>query len=159
MLILTFAAEMKLEEAIQQKNFENEFQKAHINLAYTMSWMNLKTNETLRPLGITVQQFNVLRILKGMSPKPASVKMITERMIDRTSNASRLVDKLKAKDLVERITCTEDRRMVHISITSTGLNLLKKASAAMALHSQEMFKSLSLKQAKSLNALLDDLRA
>lgn len=150
---------MKIQEAIQQKSFSNEYQKAHINLAFTASWLSLQTNETLKPFGITIQQFNVLRILKGMSPESASVKILTERMIDRTSNASRLVDKLKHKGLVERLPCSEDRRKVHITITPAGVKLVDKASDSIAEFTKDVFKSIGVKQAKLLNSLLDDLRA
>jgi DNA-binding MarR family transcriptional regulator len=89
---------MKIEKAINQKAFKNPHQKAHINVLYTASWLSQQNAKVLKPFQISWQQFNILRILRGMAPQPATVKLLTERMIDKTSNASRLVEKLKRKD-------------------------------------------------------------
>lgn len=149
---------MKIEEAIQQKNFRDEFQKAHINVLYTASWMHQRSMQALKPFNISWQQFNILRILRGMHPEPASVKLLTERMIDKMSNASRLVEKLKQKGLVERRSCKADRRQVDVVITEKGLNLLALASDAMDDQMEGVRAKLSAQQAKELNELLDAMR-
>ncbi len=149
---------MRIEDEIQQKKFKSEYQKAHINILFTAAWLNQQNQQILKPLGISSQQFNILRILRGMHPQPASIKLLTERMIDKMSNASRLVDKLLAKELVQRNESGADRRRVDVLITSKGLQLLEKASIAVedSLH-QEM-AMLSEQEAARLNELLDQLR-
>lgn len=149
---------MRIEEAIQQKKFRNEFQKAHINVLYTASWIHQQTMQALKPFNISWQQFNILRILRGMHPEPASVKLLTERMIDKMSNASRLVEKLKQKGLVERKSCKADRRQVDVVITDKGLNLLSLASDAMDEQMEDIRNRLSEEQAVQLNELLDSMR-
>lgn len=149
---------MRIEDEIQQKKFKSEYQKAHINILFTAAWLNQQNQQILKPLGISSQQFNILRILRGMHPQPASIKLLTERMIDKMSNASRLVDKLLSKDLVQRNESGADRRRVDVLITDKGLQLLEKASIAVedSLH-QEM-AMLSEQEAARLNELLDQLR-
>lgn len=149
---------MKIEEAIQQKKFRDEFQKAHINVLYTASWMHQRSMQALKPFNISWQQFNILRILRGMHPEPASVKLLTERMIDKMSNASRLVEKLKQKGLVERKSCKMDRRQVDVLITDKGLQLLGLASDAMDEQMNDIRDNLTPQQAEQLNVLLDTLR-
>ena len=95
---------MKIEEAIQQKSFSNEYQKVHINVLYTAAYLSQIASSALKPYKISWQQFNILRILRGLQPEPATVKLLTERMIDKMSNASRLVEKLKQKGYVEKET-------------------------------------------------------
>jgi DNA-binding MarR family transcriptional regulator len=149
---------MKLEEAIQQKKFISEFQKAHLNILFSASYLNQQTTASLRPFGLTWQQFNVLRILRGRHPEPATVKLLTERMIDKTSNASRLVDKLLAKKLVERSTSQADRRRVDINITEAGLELLQQASHELEDGASFTGGSLTAEEAEQLNFLLDKFR-
>ena len=149
---------MNIEEAIQQKKFESEYQKVEINVLFTAAWLGKRSGNVLKPFNISWQQFNIMRILKGMYPKPATVKLLTERMIDKMSNASRLVDKLKAKGLVERHVCDEDRRRVNIQLTEKGLKLLEEASNAMKLSSSELESALTQEEANTLNHLLDKLR-
>lgn len=149
---------MKIEQEIKQKKFNDEYHKVHINILFTASWLSQQSVQVLRPLNISWQQFNILRILRGMGGEPATVKLLTERMIDKMSNASRLVDKLKTKGLVERKPCPEDRRQVNVYITEKGLELLDKASELMegSLHAQ--MKNLDETEAAQLNELLDKLR-
>ena len=149
---------MKIEKEINQTKFKNERQKAAINLIFTASWLNQLSAETLKPFNISIQQFNILRILRGMSPEPASVKLLTERMIDKMSNASRLVDKLKSKGLVERNSCPHDRRQVDICITRKGLRLIEKASEALESNHQDKLETITEEDAQLLNELLDRLR-
>lgn len=149
---------MKIEEAIKQKKFESEFQKAHINILYTANWLSQSLGSALDPLNLTWQQFNILRILRGMSPEPATVKLLTERMIDKMSNASRLVEKLKQKGMVERQACEFDRRQVDIVLTEKGKEVLEEASQALRISTEQRFSSISVEEAKGLNSLLDQLR-
>jgi DNA-binding MarR family transcriptional regulator len=149
---------MKIEKAINQKAFKNPHQKAHINVLYTASWLSQQNAKVLKPFQISWQQFNILRILRGMAPQPATVKLLTERMIDKTSNASRLVEKLKKKGLVERVNCEKDRRRVNVSITQEGLNLLDRASAAVDESLAELAASIGSEEAEMLNDLLDKMR-
>jgi len=149
---------MKIEDAIQQKQFQNEFHKAHINMLYTASFVNQKTLQTLKSFRISPQQFNILRILRGLFPQPASVKLLTERMIDKTSNASRLVEKLRNKGLVAREACDDDRRRVDVQITPAGLELLERASTAIEQMIQNYGASITVEEAATLNNILDKLR-
>ena len=121
-----------IEQAIHQKEFSNSFVKAEVNILYTASWISAVRSRALRPLDLTVQQFNVLRILRGVYPGSVSLRYVAERMIDQTSNASRLVDKLLQKGLVVRKECSQDRRQVEIGITPDGLQRVAEASEVMS---------------------------
>ncbi|MDX1407795.1 MAG: MarR family transcriptional regulator [Saprospiraceae bacterium] len=149
---------VKIEEAIQQARFSNESSKAGINLLYTASWLSTAMVRVLRPHGISWQQFNIMRILRGQKGKPASLKLISERMIDKMSNTSRLVDKLVDKELVQRETCPNDRRQVDIVMTPSGSALLERASASMDAFVSSTFGHLNEDELKALNLLLDKLR-
>lgn len=149
---------MKIEEAIQQKKFMNAFQKVHVNVLYTASFLSQQTSESLKPFRLTIQQFNILRILRGRYPEPATIKELTARMLDKMSNASRLVDKLLEKDLVERRTCADDRRRVDVVISKAGLDLLGKVSALVEQNYTSQFQHLSEEEALLLSDLLDRLR-
>ena len=114
---------MKIEEEIKQPTFKSEHQKAHINLLYTSGWVQQAQASLFKPFGVTLPQYNVLRILRGQHPKPATISLLIDRMLDKTSNASRIVDKLEAKALVTRKQCPADRRTVDV--------LLKTVPAAV----------------------------
>lgn len=148
---------MQIEEAIQQKNFKNAYQKAIINLYYTTSWLQGKHATLFKEFGITPPQFNILRILRGQHPKPATINLLIERMLDKTSNASRIVDKLEVKELVIRKQCPEDRRTVDVTITQAGLDLLNKIDA-QNYEAQIGIQNLSEKEAEELSRLLDKIR-
>ena len=148
---------MKIEEEIKQTEFRNEYQKLAINLLYTGNWINAKNLEFLKPHKLTLQQFNILRILRGQYPNPATVNLLIERMLDKMSNASRIVDRLVAKKLVLRNSCPEDRRRVDIIITDKGLRLLEKIEKDENKW-DEKFKNLSLNETIELNNYLDKLR-
>jgi DNA-binding MarR family transcriptional regulator len=143
---------------IKQQKFANDYQKAVINIMFTANWLQAEHSSTLKPFGISTQQFNLLRILRGQHPKPASVNLIIDRMLDKNSNASRLVEKLRLKGFVERSTCPEDRRAVNVIITKKGLELLAKLDANDNNFSKR-FKHISEKEAEKLNQLLDKLRS
>jgi DNA-binding MarR family transcriptional regulator len=150
---------MKLEQEInQQKPFKNNFQKATINIMFTASWLGKKQADLLKPFDLTIQQYNILRILRGMQGEPATVKLLTARMIDKMSNASRLVDKLLLKELVRREECQDDRRRVDIFITEKGLDFLKQASDALDGQFTESKQALTEEEVAQLNNLLDKMR-
>lgn len=148
---------MKIEDEIKQKQFTNPFQKLTVNILFTASWLQTLGARILKPYGITIQQYNVLRILRGQLPNPASVGLLQERMLDKSSNASRLVDKLLEKKLLERKTCPNDRRQVDIRITESGLELLKELEIKMNLW-DETLKTLSEQDAVVMSDMLDKLR-
>ena len=149
---------MKIEDAIKQVQFKNNRQKAMINVLYTASWLNTKSAGAIKKQPVTMQQFNVLRILRGAKGKPVPVKYIKERMLDKMPDVSRIVDKLVRKGYVERKECTSDRRNVDISITDTGLALLEHLDQLIDPF-QEIFTVLSEEELIQLNALLDKLRS
>lgn len=148
---------MKIEDEIKQKNFKNEYQKLVINILLTGSWMSFKSYEMLKPFKLTTQQYNILRILRGQYPNPVTVNLLIERMMDKMSNASRIVDRLVAKKLVERKMKAEDRRCVDVIINEKGLKLLKKIEEH-EVKFEENLRTLSASEAKNLNTLLDKLR-
>jgi DNA-binding MarR family transcriptional regulator len=149
---------MRIEQEIHQRAFKSEFIKANINLMFTASWVDQQNNKVLKDLHISWQQFNILRILRGMHPEPATIKLLTERMIDKMSNASRLVEKLKQKGLVCREECPEDRRRVNVGITEKGLEVVAEASVLIEGSIENCFNSLTEEEARQLNDLLDKLR-
>lgn len=148
---------MKLEDEIHQKSFKSPQQKLGINLLFTVNWLNDKYSSFFKETGITVQQYNVLRILRGQYPNYCNLKLVKERMLDKMSDVSRIVDKLVAKDLIVRNACPDDRRQVNILITEKGLNLLKSLDF-IDDETKKLFGNLSNKQVEILNDLLDELR-
>ena len=149
---------MDIGEEIKQKKFLNEYIKLDVNLMFTASFLGNFKTEMLRPYQISWQQFNILRILKGQYPQPASIKSLTERMVDRTSNTSRLVDKLFSKGLVDRCVNPSDRRKADVFITSKGLEILDKCSVEMETGLTAKISSLTEEEARSVNLLLNKLR-
>jgi len=149
---------MRLEEEIQQSKFKDEHHKLGVNIIYSAAWMSSINLKALKEFKLSIQQFNILRILKGRHPEPATVKLLTERMIDKMSNASRLVEKLKQKGLVERTACPSDRRQVDIGITEKGINIISKASEIVEGEVKNSLSNLTNKEAKQLNDLLDKMR-
>lgn len=148
---------MKIEDEIKQDKFHSEYQKLAINILFTNQWLTANTTKILKPFGISPQQYNVLRILKGQSPNAISVSNIMERMIDKMSNTSRLVEKLRQKELIERVTCEKDRRQVDVKITKKGLELLEKVKTEMNAFNT-ISNNLTEKEAKTINELLDKMR-
>ena len=134
--------------------FANNKVKALLNIIYTANWVNSKQNSFFKPYGISPQQYNILRILRG-AKEPLKVQMIKERMIERAPNATRLMDKLCAKELIERLACSEDRRVVHIGITNKGLTLLKEIDSNF---NEDLLANLNNKEASQLSDLLDKIR-
>lgn len=148
---------MRLEDEIKQKTFKSEYQKAIININYTAIWLTSRQNKLLKPYKVSIQQFNILRILRGQHPKAVPLKMLTERMIDKMSNTSRLVEKLRAKGFVNREICSGNRRQVDISITESGLRFIEKISSIID-EEIEQFCFVSEEDVKHLNRILDTLR-
>jgi len=148
---------MEIEKEIHQKKFKNETQKLVVNLAFTASWLQAEFSKKIKPFEVSGQQYNILRILRGRHPGYASNGYITERMMDKMSNSSRLVEKLRSKGLVERIQCPVDRRAVEISITSKGMELLGKLDK-LENEAVQTFKTLSDPEKKEMNRLLNKLR-
>ena len=148
---------MGIEKDISQSKFRNEYQKATINLIYTFNWMNERIKTMLDKYDITPQQFNILRILRGAG-KPISTLQIRQRMLDKMSDTSRIVDRLLKKELVRKVICEGDRRLVDVTISESGLELLERIDA----HQDDMdsvFKNLDEEQAATLNILLDKIRS
>jgi DNA-binding MarR family transcriptional regulator len=148
---------MKIEEEIKQSSFQDVYQKAYINLIYTSGWLQVGQGQKFKSYGITLPQYNILRILRGQHPKPASVNLLIERMLDKTSNASRIVDKLEAKALVTRTPSAKDRRIVDIQITEKGLQLLEEMKEVVNARSTGI-RHLNEEEAAQLNHLLDKIR-
>lgn len=134
--------------------FSNNKIKALINIKYTANWINSHENEFFKPYGISPQQFNILRILRGAG-KEIKVQTIKDRMIERAPNATRLMDKLCEKKLIERVRCEHDRRVVYIDITEQGLKLLSKIDGNIKL---DFLERLTEKEASQLSDLLDKIR-
>ena len=147
----------KIEDAIQQKEFKDPYNKAVVNLLFTHSYLVTSQNSLFKPHDLSPEQYNVLRILRGQNGVPTTVSSIQERMLNKMSNASRLVEKLKMKDLVKREECPTDRRQVDIVITEKGLDLLEELEKQVESANREMV-NLTLEEANHLNELLDKLR-
>ena len=147
---------MKINDAIQSK-FTSETQKAVVNILYTASWINQIQAQFFKSHKITGAQYNVLRILKGHHPKPISVAEIINRMIDKSSNASRIIDRLEKKGWATRTICKQDRRQVDVTITTLGLDLLNHISPDIASLENKM-DNLSETELTQLNSYLDKFR-
>lgn len=137
-----------------QSNFKNNKVKALINIKYTSNWLNSQENEFFKPYGISPQQFNILRILRGAKQK-MKVQVVKERMIERAPNATRLMDKLCDKNLIARERCDDDRRVVYVKISNKGLELLKTIDGNKSI---SFLKNLTEEEAKTLSNLLDKIR-
>ncbi|PJB16421.1 MAG: MarR family transcriptional regulator [Flavobacteriales bacterium CG_4_9_14_3_um_filter_32_8] len=148
---------MKLEEELKQKQFKSEHQKAVLNILFTGHWLDSENTKILKPYGISPQQYNVLRILKGQHPNAISVNNIMGRMIDKMSNTSRLVEKLRQKEFIERVICEHDRRQVDVKITDKGIKLLEKLTSKMDDFDQ-IINKITIGEAKLINTILDKVR-
>jgi len=148
---------MGIEKDINQYHFTSEGQKAVINLMYTSNWITEHIRAVLDDQDITLQQFNILRILRGSDPQPLSTLTIRERMLDKMSDTSRIVDRLVIKGLAVKKVCSTDKRLVDVNITEAGKKMLEAID-----HKQNEMTSitqnLSDAELKQLNTLLDNLR-
>lgn len=148
---------MRLEEAIQQEAFKSEYQKAVVNLMYTYFFVKEKLSSRLNDYGVTLQQYNVLRILKGQYPKGITTSDIRSRMLDKMSDASRLVDRLEKLELVIKKVNPDDRRLVIVTITEAGLELLKIVEIEKG-SIEQLSDKLNVEEVSQLNTLLDKMR-
>jgi len=147
---------MSIEKDIQQPKFRNEYHKTVVNLIFTYNWITEKTKQFFEKGDITSQQYNILRILRGAG-KPLSTLQIRQRMLDKMSDTSRIVDRLVKKELVQKVICKTDRRLVDVTITDTGMQLLDRLDSYNE-QMDAMLASLSEEEAKMLNQLLDKIR-
>lgn len=148
---------MRLEEEIKTKGFRSEYHKLNVNLIYTYHWLNNSVAHKFQEFGVTAQQYNILRILRGQHPNPCTIQLLKSRMLDRQSDASRLVDRLSSKGLVERHVCPIDRRKMDVKITAEGLDLLERMDPLIA-DTDNLFDHISEQEAQLLNDLLDRIR-
>lgn len=148
---------MSLEQDIQQAKFRNEHHKGMINLIYTYNWMMERQKIFFDSEAVTPQQFNILRILRGANPKPLSTLQIRERMLDKMSDTSRIVDRLVLKGFASKKACESDKRLVDIAITDKGKELLERLDNRNA-EMDALFERLTEAEVLELNKLLDKIR-
>jgi DNA-binding MarR family transcriptional regulator len=147
---------MSLEKDIHQSNFRSEHQKLRVNLIFTYNWVMEGARKFYDQADLTPQQYNILRILRGAA-KPLSTLQIRQRMLDKMSDTSRIVDRLIKKDLVKKVVCETDRRLVDVTITDKGKQLLSSLDETMT-EMDEQLNGLTIDESKTLNDLLDKLR-
>lgn len=147
---------MGIEQDIQQTSFRNEFQKMGINLLFTANWLNEQIGKMLSEEGVTQQQYNILRILRG-SATPLSTLKIRERMLDKMSDTSRIVDRLIAKELVFKNTCEKDKRLVDITLSPKGLELVDQLDQFND-RIDALLKGINESEAATMNQILDKIR-
>lgn len=147
---------MELEKEIATK-FENDYYKVVVNILYTYGWLTTILKKRLSKEDVTLQQYNILRILRGQRPNPATINLLKDRMLDKMSDASRIVERLVAKGLVAREVNAEDRRAVDITITKKGLDVLKSLDSEIDL-TDMLGKTITVEEASRLNVILDKLR-
>lgn len=146
-----------IERLIQQKQFKNEHEKAIVSLLYSSNFVINAQQKAFKQLGITHQQFNVLRILRGQYPNPANINLIKERLIDKNSDVSRLIERLRISGFVERITCPKDRRSVDVKITEKGLTILAEIDKSNETLFTTELMPLSQKEVVEFNTLLNKI--
>lgn len=147
---------MGIGQDINQSKFRSEYQKASVNLIYTFNWMTQQLKDIFEKEDLTMQQFNILRILRG-SQVPLSTLQIRERMLDKMSDSSRIVDRLVIKGLAKKVVCKKDKRLVDVTISDKGRKLLQKID----LQEDKMdgiLKNISTEEAQTLNTILDKIR-
>lgn len=149
---------MKLDEELKMQQFISDFQKVHLNIIFTSNWLESLMQRQLKQFGLTISQFNVLRILRGQKGKPMSAFAIQERMIHRTSNVTRIIEKLVEKNLVTRKHCSTNRRMVDVQLTDEGLKLINSTDNITNEAYGLIAKAISETEAKYLSDWLDKIR-
>ncbi|NCT94196.1 MAG: MarR family transcriptional regulator [Chitinophagaceae bacterium] len=149
---------MKLEQAIQSTKFKNEVHKAGLNVLYTAWWLKTAMSRELKEFGLTHEQYNVLRILKGKHPDQVCVKDIACRMIEKSSNVPRIIDRLELKKLVKRTTSATDKRETVITLTQSGMAVLASSTENLNRVMDELVQ-LCETDASALNQLLEKMRA
>ncbi len=148
---------MKLEEEIFNKAFESNYNKVLVNILFTYSWVGNLIKKELYPYEITMQQYNVLRILRGQYPNPATVNLVKARMLDKVSDVSRLIERLVQKELLTRCPSRKDRRVADVLITEKGLELLETVNLDEVTQNK-IAKNITEEEAGLLSDLLDKLR-
>ena len=149
---------MKIEDIIKATSAMSIEKKTVLNIMYTQNTIADKFSEILKPFDISGEQFNVLRILRGQKGCPANMFLIQERMLAKTSNTTRLVDKLLLKELVTRDVCPENRRKMEVMITQKGLDLLKELDPKIENHEQSLAENMTNAELEQLNSLLEKYR-
>lgn len=157
MNVCTYICVVKLEQAIQSTRFKNEVQKAGLNILYTAWWLKTVMSRELKDFGLTHEQYNVLRILKGKHPELICVKDIACRMIEKNSNVPRIIDRLEIKKLVKRATSEADKRETVISLTQSGIAVLEASTQRINTIFDEVM-TISESEASSINTLLEKVR-
>lgn len=148
---------MRLEEEIRQQAFRNEYHKLAVNILFTHGWLVGLQTKVFKPYDLTPAQYNILRILRGQHPAPASVALLRERMLDKMSDASRLVERLVAKGLAERHVSSDDRRRSDVRISPEGLALLAELDP-LEHEIDDIFSVIDMEEARRVNETLDRLR-
>ncbi len=148
---------MKLEDEIKTTKFQGEIHKAHLNILVSAAWLRTRIIASLKPFGLTSEQYNVLRILRGQSNSGIRVKDITHRMLERNSNTTRIIDRLEAKGLAQRLESERDRRERTIVLTDEGFAMLEEIDKHWEKHSPHQSVLVDA-EAKLLNELLDKMR-
>lgn len=156
-LIFFYFWRMRLEEEIKQKEFTNDYHKAIVNLMYTFNWLDSQSKDFFKKYDLTSQQYNILRILRGQYPRPSTINLLKDRMLDKMCDASRIVERLRLKNLLERKQCPEDRRSVDILISPKGLELLEKIDRDLE-NFYGIMKHLNKEEIQQFNDLMDKLR-
>jgi DNA-binding MarR family transcriptional regulator len=149
---------MKLEDELQMGPIKDQHHRATLNVIFTGAWLGDKMNQMLKPFGISEQQYNILRILRGQKGSALNLQDISSRMIHKMSNTTRLVEKLRLKGMVERHVCQENRRKVLISITKAGLVATEKVDKVVKKSNEDLTTKITDKEATTLANLLDKIR-
>ncbi|WP_125719916.1 MarR family winged helix-turn-helix transcriptional regulator [Flavobacterium ustbae] len=149
---------MTIEEVIKSTVKMDNAKKVILNIMYTQNVVQDHFNELLKPYDLSGEQYNVLRILRGQKGKPANMCVIQERMLAKTSNTTRLVDKLLLKELVTRNVCPDNRRKIEVLITQKGLDVLKELDPKVDAHENTFADNLKPDELVFLNQLLEKFR-
>ncbi len=149
---------MKIEDVIKTNSKLENSKKIILNILYTQNCITEKFNDVLKPYELSSEQYNVLRILRGQNGNPANMYLIQERMVAKTSNTTRLVDKLLLKKLVTRNVCPKNRRKIEVTITPKGLDLLEELEPKVIAHENFFSKNLNQQELEQLNELLEKYR-
>lgn len=155
--VCTYICVVKLEQAIKSTKFKSEVQKAGLNILYTAWWLKTVMSKELKEFGLTHEQYNVLRILKGKYPEQMCVRDIAQRMIEKNSNVPRIIDRLEIKKMVKRSTSALDKRETVITLTQSGITILE-ATTVVVNRVSDAHISLDECEAVSLNQLLEKVR-
>jgi DNA-binding MarR family transcriptional regulator len=155
--VCTYICVVKLEQAIQSTKFKSEVQKAGLNILYTAWWLKTVMSKELKEFGLTHEQYNVLRILKGKYPDQMCVRDVACRMIEKSSNVPRIIDRLELKKLVKRSTSAIDKRETVITLTQSGITILE-ASTGIVNKTLDIILSINEQDASELNGLLEKVR-